>query len=1093
MYKIVCRLFAVAAVLFAACTQDTTSDITGQGGDVVTVTFSVDREDVAGTRASVPNALPAGSVSSGSRTDMLVCAVYDSNGELLSQYGDKDNPNGQIVKIEIDKWPVTVPLRLVRNQEYKIAFWAQNSACQAYNTSDLHNVTVNYGGDVNRMNNDESRDAFCKVEPLTAVENGTRTVYLRRPLAQINVGVRKSDFEKACMGECHIVESKIRLTNVATCFDVVTNNVDVSPDKLQTIEFDFSAIPAYLNMKNENGEQQVPEERYDEAEGDEIGGSYYNNLPPYDGPAPEEFLYVDLDNDGVFRPYDSDDPEVFKYLSMCYVLVPDRVEGTATYSTTLDRVELFFKSRNDSRETIVIDDHSLRNVPVQRNWRTNIVGEMLTSDVRLSVSIDPMYSGDFNYPDWVTISDGVGYDPTTGDILISNAMGLQWLSDMSNGLVHDPTTPKGLEYDPSLKDKTMEYRQARKKLLLKVANEGEEWPCYEGDTPWFHFHGVNVKLLCDVDFEKAGSPGLENLRREWVPIARHEFQGGAEGHAPENGSYFAGDFDGGDHTISNMVTLKPADRNDRTSSGLFGAIAYGGHISNVRLKNVEVYGHYRAGAICGVSFYAHGIDNCYVDTGTIISDWSYYEVYYNFSGQYMHGIARERACNVGGIVGQLDGATANWWGVEAGSSHVKGCSVRNLTIRGYRSVGGIVGTITAEGESQGVNCGHIENNMVSDTRIIVDNFDNYCGFSDAIFNSALYPMLRLVARDIAAKLEQLRIDYTAGGEICGYMAGNASIENNTTANNQVIKFAIDTSKKTSEISEAPLELFPRIRTYGESRKGWEVSTYVGWFFSDESNRLNINDYYLRSNISGYTSAYKKYLNSRFNDSDDALDVPDLMSGKTGLYFEGPTSGTRTPVLHGTNTTEGNVNPDYVLTVQGANGANDCALYLVNGVTVQDLTVRGDRYATTGICLAPASGRTMTLNSCSIYDCTYTLDDEGGNNSTLAVNDTNLRGWTRYGEGYAKVTFTNSIFDRGTGTPGSGYDYAYCTPGSDTTFDGCTFRSDFKFVDQYEQPLAGGVSLTFKNCLYGTIEPLEPVTADNVEELLGLSPEMCTFL
>lgn len=38
----------------------------------------------------------------------------------------------------------------------------------------------------------------------------------------------------------------------------------------------------------------------------------------------------------------------------------------------------------------------LNSVPVQRNWRTNIIGKILTGDVTFNITIDPIYDGEYN-------------------------------------------------------------------------------------------------------------------------------------------------------------------------------------------------------------------------------------------------------------------------------------------------------------------------------------------------------------------------------------------------------------------------------------------------------------------------------------------------------------------------------------------------------------------------------------------------------------------------------------------------------------------------------------------------------------------------
>ena len=41
----------------------------------------------------------------------------------------------------------------------------------------------------------------------------------------------------------------------------------------------------------------------------------------------------------------------------------------------------------------------MNGVPVRRNWRTNILGKILTGDIDFKVTIDPVYDGDIVYPE----------------------------------------------------------------------------------------------------------------------------------------------------------------------------------------------------------------------------------------------------------------------------------------------------------------------------------------------------------------------------------------------------------------------------------------------------------------------------------------------------------------------------------------------------------------------------------------------------------------------------------------------------------------------------------------------------------------------
>ena len=92
--------------------------------------------------------------------------------------------------------PATVELTLVKDKKYKVAFWAQNKACSAYDVDkEAMTVTVDYASI--KENNDEKRDAFFKTVDVTVKGSTSIDVELKRALAQINVGVTAEDWEAA--------------------------------------------------------------------------------------------------------------------------------------------------------------------------------------------------------------------------------------------------------------------------------------------------------------------------------------------------------------------------------------------------------------------------------------------------------------------------------------------------------------------------------------------------------------------------------------------------------------------------------------------------------------------------------------------------------------------------------------------------------------------------------------------------------------------------------------------------------------------------------------------------------------------------------
>lgn len=87
---------------------------------------------------------------------------------------------------------------------------------------------------------------------------------------------------------------------------------------------------------------------------------------------PNDVLYVDSNNDDVTESYD--------YVSMSYIL--------ADTQNTTHEMAFSFSSDNGKK---VDFSHGLTYVPIQRNWRTNIVGKVYTSSLDFKIKIDANY------------------------------------------------------------------------------------------------------------------------------------------------------------------------------------------------------------------------------------------------------------------------------------------------------------------------------------------------------------------------------------------------------------------------------------------------------------------------------------------------------------------------------------------------------------------------------------------------------------------------------------------------------------------------------------------------------------------------------
>lgn len=325
--KLFLGMFAAAGMLFATSCSNDELDVV-QSGNEAQVTFSLAAEGGIATRA----------ISDGTGAKKLVYAVYNASGELIETIANTD-VNGQIVDNSAFDNGLTenVTITLAKGQQYTVAFWAQNPNCTAYTTTDLKNVTIDYAG----LNNDETRDAFFKAETFTVTGNTEIDVVLKRPFAQINVGVYQTDWDAAKASGIEIEKSKVTIENAATSINLLTGEVGGE----QTVEYGFDIIPAQF--------------------------------------ATPETLDVDLDEDGT--------KENYVYLSMSYILANDETTGYA--KTALEDLDFTFAPISGNNINF---SEGLNAVPVQRNWRTNIIGKILTGDVTFNITIDPIYDGEYN-------------------------------------------------------------------------------------------------------------------------------------------------------------------------------------------------------------------------------------------------------------------------------------------------------------------------------------------------------------------------------------------------------------------------------------------------------------------------------------------------------------------------------------------------------------------------------------------------------------------------------------------------------------------------------------------------------------------------
>ena len=258
-------------------------------------------------------------------------------------YDDKGNFIADLAGNKVGTtFPTTVEITLAKGQTYKIAFWAQDKDCGAYSFGqygDIKNIYIDYAG----LNNDESRDAFFKTIDHKVVGDIALDVTLERPFAQINLGVTQEDWDNAAKAGIYVAQSKLVINNAATELNLFNGQVN----RITPLTYDFANIPT-------------------------------------------QTLEVDYNKDGV--------KEAYKYLSLSYILVAD--QGQTANEEGMFGAESALVNATFSLETNKAPfEVKVDNLPVQRNWRTNVIGEVLTGDIKFNIDVDPIFDGEEIYPD----------------------------------------------------------------------------------------------------------------------------------------------------------------------------------------------------------------------------------------------------------------------------------------------------------------------------------------------------------------------------------------------------------------------------------------------------------------------------------------------------------------------------------------------------------------------------------------------------------------------------------------------------------------------------------------------------------------------
>lgn len=310
----------------------------------------------------------------GRKINRMQYAIFDEHGKII--YHSGQSGAAQAVTDPEDHGHYTLKVQLLKQHTYTFYLWASSEESpytfHPGNGTGIENavndkpyVTVDY---TKVKLNDETMDAFFGKHVYKIADEQTEpdqyTVILNRPFDQLNLLI--NDYEN--------IKNKEDQTKDRT-IESVTITVNQTPGRYQRLDLDTFVASDPLTGPCE------------------INATFPNGW--------DDLIHA---GDG--------DVAKYYYLATCYLLTgttPDNTlnggVGTAKEVTDLEITTTF------TDETFITLNKA--NVPIRRNWRTNIWGALLTTQVGVNCRIDFNFSPE-------TYKDGPGADnestgPDDGD------------------------------------------------------------------------------------------------------------------------------------------------------------------------------------------------------------------------------------------------------------------------------------------------------------------------------------------------------------------------------------------------------------------------------------------------------------------------------------------------------------------------------------------------------------------------------------------------------------------------------------------------------------------------------------------------------
>ena len=309
-------------------------------------TDAVNGDTVEGTfTIALPENVATRAISDGTGATQLLFMAYDTEGKMLTALSQDD--------VTVSGYNATVTVSLIKGVTYDFTFWAQTQG--KYTIANDGTITITPAD----MMNDDSYDAFyARVEDYLVTGPFNESLTLTRPFAQVNVGAPQDDITAAKASGLAVNETLTSgyTINVANKFNLLDGTVDGADD-------------VTLTKKAHITSQKL-----------KVGDDTY------------------------------------EYVAMAYVLMPEPnawtydatadalVKGTDTETkSTLESLGLDIYTLQNGSIDINLD-RKVYNVPVQRNYRTNILGNIFSVEGTFNILVDQNFGGEDYLPEYADIA-----------------------------------------------------------------------------------------------------------------------------------------------------------------------------------------------------------------------------------------------------------------------------------------------------------------------------------------------------------------------------------------------------------------------------------------------------------------------------------------------------------------------------------------------------------------------------------------------------------------------------------------------------------------------------------------------------------------